>query len=242
MLRKKFLIATCVALVLLALLVVFGYLLFSYAVRQPSISTKEELHYEVWDALWRQNTQLVESLIQRNPELLKDRKDGETLLHAAAGNGNEELVLFLLQRGMDPDIRDILGGNTPLQICAIQCTWNLSDAQAAHYCAVARLLIRHGANVNARAETGAAVLYFATGSHLSLIKLLIENGADPTVRVTELGKSCTYADCAKDCGNQVGAKYLSKVLQRAVGTGVQRGVRRENEGGTDENQQRDGAR
>jgi len=57
---------------------------------------------------------------------------------------------------------------------------------------VVRLLIEHGADVNARNTRGHTVLYCAGGhGHVETLRLLLERGSDPDVRFTHDGKTLT---------------------------------------------------
>jgi ankyrin repeat protein len=55
---------------------------------------------------------------------------------------------------------------------------------------IVRLLIEHGADVNAQNPRGHTVLYCAGGhGHLETLQLLLDNGADPDTRFTHDGKT-----------------------------------------------------
>lgn len=101
---------------------------------------------------------------------------GGPLLVFAARNGQIPFVDALLREGADPDAMDAAGW-TSLQSAA-------NAAGPDKYTVVARLLLDHGASVDAKnSDQGTALIYACTqGSEgMALIKLLLEHGADPTV-------------------------------------------------------------
>ena len=110
----------------------------------------------------------VGKMIAANPELLNAKdKTGNTPLHHATGFGNLATMKVLLERGAD-----VNAGNrrrsTPL-------LWSLHDE------AKVRLLLAHGANVNAKTVDGRSAIYQAAsmGNAVSVLRLLLESGANP---------------------------------------------------------------
>jgi ankyrin repeat protein len=90
-------------------------------------------------------------------------------LHYAARSGSQSLVQLLLEYKADVDIPEALG-NTPL-ICA---------AEQANE-GTAKVLLNYNANIGARNWEGQTALHVAaTGGekHVSIVKLLLDNGAD----------------------------------------------------------------
>ena len=74
-------------------------------------------------------------------------------------------------------------GQTGLHVAGI---WGSIEA--------AKLLIKHGADVNARNQFGLAPLHGAAQSdRIEFIRLLIENGADPDARATNGMRPCDVA-------------------------------------------------
>jgi ankyrin repeat protein/tetratricopeptide (TPR) repeat protein len=95
----------------------------------------------------------------------------ENALRRAAREGRTELAAILLERGIDPNVRDE-EGDVPL-------------AQAAFlgHIEVVRLLLEHGADVNAANDDGVnALMLAALGGHAEVVEALVAAGADPNAR------------------------------------------------------------
>jgi hypothetical protein len=84
---------------------------------------------------------------------------GKGALWAAAGNNNIEMVRFLIDKGCT--IEERTRGMTPL-MHAVEVALNPEDNIA-----IARILIQHGANVNAVSDDGQSVLRIAGGDRYS---------------------------------------------------------------------------
>ena len=97
----------------------------------------------------------------------------ETSLIEAARYGDTELVIALLDRGADPEMRQRSLGTTALHYMAARNELNAVKA-----------LITAGADVNARIDGSLETpLHWAVNSRASVatLKLLIDHGADPTL-------------------------------------------------------------
>lgn len=96
---------------------------------------------------------------------------GEGLLHVASGNGFEELVAFLLERGCDPETGDGLG-DTPL-------VWAARNGHVHLF----KYLLRSLALVNAVNKNGETALHIATRyAQGQAVLTLLESGADPQLQ------------------------------------------------------------
>ena len=94
------------------------------------------------------------------------------LLSLAAGKGNAGMCEILLAEGADPNIQSTMDGSVALH-------------EAAHHCSTACLciLLRAGADVNTRGNTGWTPLHTASGNgHVDAGKLLIAAGANLEAR------------------------------------------------------------
>ncbi len=97
-------------------------------------------------------------------------------LHAAASGGNEDVINYLLEQGLDINAQTPTGW-TPLFIAA-------RDGQAE----AAKLLIFRGANLNLQTDLGATALlmaltqpYQTEEDRLSLLVYMLKRGADPNL-------------------------------------------------------------
>jgi ankyrin repeat protein len=112
----------------------------------------------------------VATLIAADAEAVKMRDAaGSTLLHHAAGFGTIETMKLLLDAGADV--------NAANRRRSMPLHWGLHDQ------AKARLLLSRGAAVNAKQVEGRTPLYIAASmdNAASLVKLLLESGASPSL-------------------------------------------------------------
>lgn len=125
---------------------------------------------------WYEDGKLTEVMdaVRADPSLLNRRDSYHwTLLNHAAGRGDRQTVVALLALEANADAQD--DGCTPL-ISAIQS----SSPKAIE---IARLLLEHGANVNASMHEGDSALHAAVRSgSIDKVDLLLKNGADINVR------------------------------------------------------------
>jgi ankyrin repeat protein len=109
-----------------------------------------------------------------NAKPFEDVLRGETALHAAAARGDCECLRILLAADGGAFLNTFSElGWTPL-ICAVR---------AGHAAAV-QLLIKAGADVNARDETtisNPAIREAVEAGHLGIVQMLLDRGADPTL-------------------------------------------------------------
>lgn len=111
----------------------------------------------------RDNLNLVRLLLDYGSKINVQDPNGETPLLKAAGWREEEIVVLLLEKGADPKIAD-QNNCTPLHYAFTVKT--------------AKLMLEHGADVNARSSAGSTPLRASKSSNLKeVIQFLIENGA-----------------------------------------------------------------
>ena len=119
-----------------------------------------------------------------------DARGTTPLAHAIAVHGHpggESLVKLLIDHGADVNRADSYG-HTPLM-------WGASFPDAG----LTEMLLREGADVNARRPDGTSVLHVAIHSDAGpdTVRLLLAAGADPAVRD---GEGKTPADYAREAG------------------------------------------
>src|SRR5262245_19933352 len=116
-------------------------------------------------------------------------------IHSAARMRDVETVRQELDAGVDVDVPNGRaangdGGNTAL--------WFAAQGPPPSGLEVARLLITAGAEINRRCEHGRTALQMAAAwGHLDVVMLLIENGADPTIRDDEGTTPSMIAVCSR---------------------------------------------
>jgi len=122
----------------------------------------------------------VTSLIAQDPTLANAYSaDSFTPLGFAVFFGQPEVVKALLAAGAEVNA----ASRESMKVTP------LASAAAAKQTDIARLLIQHGANLNARAASGHIPLHEASANgNVELVKLLIENGSDVNAK-TDDGKT-----------------------------------------------------
>ncbi len=115
--------------------------------------------------------QRIQTLLAQSPDLINaPGKNGETLLQAAAGKGQLEVVQFLLDHGA------AVNDNRPRDIAPLH--YAAGDGRKA----VVDLLLRRGAKVDAQTENGVTPLHLAALKGYTLVaKALVDAGAPVNV-------------------------------------------------------------
>ncbi len=119
-------------------------------------------------------TDTIKEAVKKNPQLIDSYSpDGFTLLGLACFFGHLPVVAFLLEQGADPN----LPSKNAFKVAPIHSACAISHFE------ITDLLIRSGANVNARQASDNTPLH-ATAHHgnLKLTSLLLANGAEVNAR------------------------------------------------------------
>lgn len=155
---------------------------------------------DVFEAATVGDVDTLRSKVKLHPERLNGfSSDGFTLLGLAAYFGHPDVVRLLIENGADPNVI----ANNPMRVAP------LHSACAASSYEIAELLIKAGANVNAKQMRGVTPLHSAAhNGQTKLAGLLIERGADVQAE-TDDGK--TPLVMAEEKGHQEIAALLRKL-------------------------------
>ena len=125
---------------------------------------------DIFEAASIGDTETIKQLLDKTPGLLNSfSPDGFTPLGLAAYFGYLSPVKLLLDKGANPNI----ASNNQFKVAPIHSACAISNFD------IAALLIRHGADVNAKQMQGVTALHSAAhNGQTKLSKLLIDNGAD----------------------------------------------------------------
>ncbi|KAB8068184.1 ankyrin repeat-containing domain protein [Aspergillus leporis] len=138
----------------------------------PQHDAKFPLH----EAAREGKTQTAESLLNVNPKLAAVKDDDERLpIHWAVSYNRLPIVeLLLSNKHFDPDVEDGSGW-TPLMIAA-----SLKNAEGDP---IIDMLLKKGADVNVKSNSGQNALHFATSkANLSTVRTLIANKCSARVK------------------------------------------------------------
>ncbi|CAG9773085.1 unnamed protein product [Ceutorhynchus assimilis] len=110
----------------------------------------------------------VKKLLTEGRSVHETSEEGESLLSLACSAGYFELAQVLLAMHANVEDRGIKGECTPLM-----------EAASAGHLDIVRLLVHHGAEVNAQSTSGnTPLMYACAGGHTDVVKFLLENGAN----------------------------------------------------------------
>jgi len=150
-------------------------------------------HRDIADALIERGAQLdifeasamgqfrrVEALVEADPSVVNTyAPDGFFPLALAAFFGHEAIANYLLAKGADVH----MAARNAQKVTALHA------ALAGPNPGIARTLVAHGADVNAKQESGFTALHAAAqNGDVALVQLLLDHGADVHVRLDD-GKS-----------------------------------------------------
>lgn len=132
------------------------------------------------------NNEVVEAVNAGGPALVntRDFSSRETALHIVAKRGDSLYTRFLLQKGANPNLRDVRG-STPLLV-----------AVSAGHSELISIFVAAKANVNLGNDSGETPLIKAVQRRdLVMVRELIKAGADPDQADSLAGKSArAYAE------------------------------------------------
>ncbi|XP_033224897.1 ankyrin repeat domain-containing protein 17-like isoform X3 [Belonocnema kinseyi] len=110
----------------------------------------------------------VKKLLTEGRSVHETTEEGESLLSLACSAGYYELAQVLLAMSANVEDRGIKGDCTPLM-----------EAASAGHADIVRLLIAHGADVNAQSTSGnTPLMYACAGGHEEVVRALLDAGAN----------------------------------------------------------------
>lgn len=125
----------------------------------------------------------LELLLRENANIHQRDRSGMDALHGAVTGDQAGAVEYLLTAGAPVEGHDASGW-TPL----------IRNASISGNADVARVLIKHGADPNARDTTHkTALMTAALGGHEELVKVLLAAGADPSIESEHGGRAIDFA-------------------------------------------------
>ncbi len=116
----------------------------------------------------------------------RHRHCDDTALMTAAFFGKADIVKLLIENGADVNIYDRVSKDTAL-MCACDNGYYCVRGKRVEYehkkTASARLILKAGADINARDVDGyTALMHACRNGQIDIVKFLISSGADPTIR------------------------------------------------------------
>jgi ankyrin repeat protein len=142
--------------------------------RGAEVSTRDSDGIQPIHRAATRSLELVQLLVRHGADPLARDQRGERPLHAAARDGNLEIASYLVGRGSPFDARiadsedHYRNGWQALHFAAAR-------EESPDALAIAALLLRKGADVNATTREGETALHLAKGE--SMTRLLLQNGA-----------------------------------------------------------------
>lgn len=134
----------------------------------------------------------VKLLLDRGADPNAASETGQTPIMVAARIGDEEAVEMLTTAGANVNAKDQYGRTALMLACADANHLDLPSAMSPHSLDIVTLLLRSGACINQQDTDGlTAVMYAVMRGALPEVKLLIQRGADPTIK-TKAGKSALF--------------------------------------------------
>ena len=116
---------------------------------------------------------VIQRQLEEDPKNLDFQDSNGTALHAAAGWGHQAIAKFLIEKGLDVNVRNqYRGEDVPLHRAAQSGSLNTM-----------KLLLENDAKVSAQTNDGSTPLHFASEQgHYGVVALLIEHDADINVK------------------------------------------------------------
>ena len=137
--------------------------------------------------------EVVECLIAKEAKINTKGEMGETPLHVALQHDQNKIVEYLIMKGADVNVKSKIKDWTPIHHAAM-CK---SPANV-------EILIKNGANIDAKADRGCTPLMLASQiGHLEMVNMLVQLGAQVNVIGNANGRNVSPLWLALDCGQMM---------------------------------------
>jgi len=165
--------------------------IYNGASKSLAFLLKEDIPLDVFEAAAAGELNQVKELVHANPELtLEYSNDGFTALGLASYLGHKDIVKYLIGKGAE------INSKSKNQMKVMP----LHSAVATKKVGVAELLLKYGAEVNAKQESGWTPLHEAAmHGQEEMIKLLLDHGADVALKKDD---DETALDVAHRCNHE----------------------------------------
>ena len=170
---------------------------------EPAVSSAKSQEAKV--AEYNRFTEFAQAIVKNDMDRIKELANSEEYLSARGASGASPLVSAMSMN--KPEVAKLLiGKGIELDSWSLgECTGIRDQEQRME---IVSLLIKKGAEVNASGSTGSTALHKAAAAgDLDLVRLLLENGADP-MRQDDAGN--TPLDFAQKYDNPQVAALLKK--------------------------------
>lgn len=136
-----------------------------------AVAAKRE-SLDIFEAASLGRIDMLRDLVRDTASVSAFSSDGFTALHFASYFGQPECALLLMEHGARADAV----ARNPMQVMPLHSAASARNLQGA------RLLLEHGAPVNARQQSGWVPIHAAAqNGDRPMVELLLEYGADPAV-------------------------------------------------------------
>jgi outer membrane protein assembly factor BamB len=167
---------------------------------QPTL--QESLNAQLLHAVGRGDEAAVAELLEKGADVNTESDRGTTPLYIASEQGYVDVVRILLERGADPDTKDLELGRTPLRHAMIGGNAQVKAARAE----ILRLLLEKGAGTE-----GESLPDLIEGGHLDAVRTIVARGG------VDQSNLNVALDVAKRGKHTEVVEFLTKAGARDVG-------------------------